>query len=65
MQPKNLQLLPWSSLIEMNTVNVLIASNQSSDDFSKLRRMLPENIQIIIPEKGTEEELVQLLPMLM
>ena len=40
-------------------MKVLIASPRSSLS-SMLHKMIPDNIQVVIPEKGTTEELVQL-----
>lgn len=41
-------------------MKVLMASPQSSNMSSMLQDMIPEDIQIIVPKKGTEEELIQL-----
>ena len=41
-------------------MKVLLASPQSSNMSSRLQDMIPEGIQIIVPEKGTDEELIQL-----
>ena len=41
-------------------MKVLMASPRSSDMSSMLRDMIPDDVHIIIPEKLTEEELVQL-----
>ena len=44
----------------MNPVRVLIATPQSSETLSKLVDMAPNNVQIILPSEGTEDELIQL-----
>ena len=41
-------------------MKVLIASPRSSSVSSTLNKMIPDDIQIIFPEKGTKEELIQL-----
>ncbi len=42
-------------------MKVLIASPRSSSMSSILQTMIPDDIQIIVPEKGTEEELIELV----
>jgi phosphoglycerate dehydrogenase-like enzyme len=41
-------------------MKVLIVTPQSSRISSALHNMIPDDIQIVVPEKGTEEELMQL-----
>ena len=43
-------------------MNVLIASRRFSSMSSILQAMIPDDVQIIIPKEGTEEELIQLAP---
>jgi phosphoglycerate dehydrogenase-like enzyme len=41
-------------------MKVLLATSRSSDMSSRLKDMIPNDIEIIVPKKGTEEELMQL-----
>jgi D-3-phosphoglycerate dehydrogenase len=43
-------------------MKVLIASRWFSRRIPQLQTMIPDDVQIIAPQKGTEEELIQLVP---